>query len=110
TKQYNQCKKTQKNVPTTIFFTPNKIWWWYRLEFYTTSQDIEEKDAQGAIRALADQSQASNAQREPLCSESLYARVLGLRGRVTVADIKQHYRDRMQEYHPDKVAALGPKL
>ena len=42
--------------------------------------------------------------------EVTHARVLGLRGRVTFTDIKRHYRERMLEYHPDKVAALGPKL
>ena len=47
---------------------------------------------------------------EPVSDETSHARVLGLRGRVTFADIKRHYRERMLEYHPDKVAALGPKL
>jgi hypothetical protein len=42
--------------------------------------------------------------------ETAHARVLGLRGRVTFTDIKRHYRERMLEYHPDRVAALGPKL
>lgn len=36
--------------------------------------------------------------------------VLGLKGKVTFADIKQAYRIRMMEYHPDKVASLGTKL
>ena len=39
-----------------------------------------------------------------------HAQILGLRGRVTLTDIKRHYRERMLEYHPDRVAALGPKL
>ena len=47
---------------------------------------------------------------EPVSDEIAHARVLGLRGRVTFTDIKSHYRERMREYHPDKVAALGPKL
>ena len=47
---------------------------------------------------------------EPVSDEVLHARILGLRGRVTFADIKRHYRERMMEYHPDRVAALGPKL
>jgi hypothetical protein len=47
---------------------------------------------------------------EPVSDEISHARVLGLRGKVTFADIKRHYRERMLEYHPDKVAALGPKL
>ena len=47
---------------------------------------------------------------EPVSDEITHARVLGLRGRVTFTEIKSHYRERMREYHPDKVAALGPKL
>jgi hypothetical protein len=42
--------------------------------------------------------------------EVAHGRVLGLSGKVTFADIKRNYRQRMLEYHPDKVAALGPKL
>jgi hypothetical protein len=47
---------------------------------------------------------------ETIPDEIIHARVLGLRGRVTLADIKRHYRERMMEYHPDKVASLGHKL
>jgi len=47
---------------------------------------------------------------EPISEETAHARVLGLRGRVTLADIKRNYRERMLEYHPDRVAGLGPKL
>ncbi|MEI9895398.1 MAG: J domain-containing protein [Chthoniobacter sp.] len=42
--------------------------------------------------------------------EVSHGRVLGLSGKVTFADIKRQYRQRMLEYHPDKVAALGSKL
>jgi hypothetical protein len=45
-----------------------------------------------------------------LSPEALHGRVLGLHGQVTMSDIKRHYRERMMEYHPDRVAALGPKL
>ena len=42
--------------------------------------------------------------------ELAHARVLGLRGRITFDDVKRCYRERMQEYHPDKVNSLGQKL
>lgn len=48
--------------------------------------------------------------REFVPDEIFHGRVLGLKGRVTFADVKRHYRERMMEYHPDKVAELGPKL
>jgi hypothetical protein len=42
--------------------------------------------------------------------EMAHAGVLGLRGKITFSEIKRSYRERMQEYHPDKVSSLGPKL
>jgi hypothetical protein len=42
--------------------------------------------------------------------EIAHARILGLRGKITFDDIKKCYRERMHEYHPDKVRSLGPKL
>jgi len=39
-----------------------------------------------------------------------YARVLGLRGRVTKDQLIKCYRDLASKYHPDKVANLGDKL
>ena len=43
--------------------------------------------------------------------EASHAQVLGFRGKVpNFAEIKRLYHERMLEYHPDKVAKLGPKL
>src|ERR1035437_7884055 len=47
----------------------------------------------------------------PVATDEIsHARVLGLRGKVTFDDIKRCYRERMQEYHPDKVSNLGQKI
>ena len=46
----------------------------------------------------------------PLPEETLHARVLGLSGKITMEDVKRIYRERIKEYHPDKVASLGMKL
>jgi DnaJ-domain-containing protein 1 len=43
-------------------------------------------------------------------AEEIHGCVLGLCGKVTFADIKRQYYQRITEYHPDKVASLGPKL
>ena len=39
-----------------------------------------------------------------------YANILGLKGKVTFTNIKNSYKNKMKEYHPDKVANLGDKL
>jgi DnaJ like chaperone protein len=42
--------------------------------------------------------------------EKYYAEILGLTGSVTPVELKQIYRNLAMQYHPDKVAHLGPKL
>jgi len=39
-----------------------------------------------------------------------FAKVLGLNGRVTREDVKRRWKELTVQYHPDKVAHLGPKL
>jgi len=39
-----------------------------------------------------------------------FGRVLGLKGNVKKEEIKQRYRELCVQYHPDKVATLGPRL
>lgn len=43
-------------------------------------------------------------------SEADYWNILGLSGNITKEDIRKAYRKAMSEYHPDKVASLGPEL
>ena len=42
--------------------------------------------------------------------EQHYARILGLHGPTTPDEIRKKYRELVAQYHPDKVANLGPKL
>lgn len=39
-----------------------------------------------------------------------YGKTLGLRGKVTVQDIRRNYKDLIAKYHPDKVQHLGEEL
>ena len=43
-------------------------------------------------------------------TEKYYAKVLGLTDSVTPEELKQIYKSLAMQYHPDKVAHLGPKL
>jgi DnaJ-domain-containing protein 1 len=97
----------QKTEPAAVCTFRRRTWWWYKLDFYTSPEDWTAATAAEAIRRLADHAEGGKPIR---VDERYYARVLGLRGKVTLQDIKSHYRQRMLEYHPDKVASLGAKL
>lgn len=42
--------------------------------------------------------------------EAYYARILGLKGKITYAEVRNKYKELVLQYHPDKVNHLGPKL
>lgn len=42
--------------------------------------------------------------------EQKYARVLGLKGQVTISEVKKAYRELLGKYHPDKVNHLGDEF
>lgn len=52
---------------------------------------------------------AANGAESATSDDDPYA-VLGVRRGATGDELRQAYRDRMAEYHPDKVAHLGPEL
>lgn len=39
-----------------------------------------------------------------------YSRILGLKGKVTINDIKERYKELIAKYHPDKVQHLGEEF
>ena len=108
-RQYRQFERRQKLEPVPICSYRGKTWWWYLLEFFTAPENCDDHKVAQAIRARF-HSHQTDGHTHPVVNEAFHARVLGLRGRVTFDDIRRHYRQRMLEYHPDKVASLGPKL
>ena len=55
-------------------------------------------------------SEARSSTPSPDAEEIAHWQVLGLSRRVTLEELKKQHRARIKAYHPDKVAALGPKL
>ena len=43
-------------------------------------------------------------------AEPMWYEVLNVSPTATIADIKTAYRELIRQYHPDKVASLGPEL
>ena len=52
----------------------------------------------------------SNPNRRETKNDAFYYSVLGLKPGVSVEEIKKTYKILMSQYHPDKVANLGPEL
>ena len=71
--------------------------------------------AYSEYRAYSSHEQSKSRTRQadghhPSDPDKYYGQVLGLKGRITKSDIKRIYRELASQYHPDKVAHLGPKL
>jgi len=67
------------------------------------------KDAQQENQSYQNHQRSSPPKKEA-SSEIMFAKALGLNGRVTREDIKRRWKELTVQYHPDKVAHLGPKL
>jgi DnaJ like chaperone protein len=67
---------------------------------------LAERPSQAKTNKANDGARASNRPK----TENEYARVLGLKGKVTREEIRKKYRDLAKQYHPDRVADLGPEL
>lgn len=42
--------------------------------------------------------------------EKFYGNILGLKGKVKITDIHKAYRQKMKEYHPDKISSMAKEL
>lgn len=74
----------------------------------SSSTEARTRKRRGARRAPAE---GFNPERATTSEKDAhYGRVLSLEGKVTVRDIKAHYRRLASQYHPDKVGHLGEKL
>jgi len=66
----------------------------------------KERDRQQREESARQRSGSSSSTK----NGAYYGKVLGLFGKVTMADVKKKYRELVSQYHPDKVNHLGDKL
>ncbi len=88
-----------------------KVWIADSLPFSDTQwTDKEEEELRRIIEEL-EQKQASTAPPDPpLPPKVRWAyRTLGLRYPATIAEIKRTYRNKIKQYHPDRLRNLSPE-
>jgi hypothetical protein len=72
--------------------------------------DFGQRD-EGPKRAYEERRQSySRTTNQEANNEIYYGKILGLRGRITIEEVRRQYLVLAAQYHPDKVTHLGPKL
>ena len=116
---FEELSVKQMQTPVYALTVGRRHWWWFRHRFYSTNETYPSAEAirdelMGRGRApdpTRHRTSTTNAapapRKEPPASP--YG-ILGVSRNATLNDIKQAYRQRISEYHPDKVASLGIEL
>jgi len=111
---YQRLAAQQSHTPVFVLAVGRRHWWWFGNHFYSTTEHYSDPLAlkevlNGAVPPPPRNQERSSppAKREP--HQSPYT-VLGVGRNATLEEIKTAYRQRIAEYHPDKVASLGIEL
>jgi hypothetical protein len=76
-----------------------------------SSETQGEESRQSQSRQWEEEQKRRRSERWESQSETQkHARVLGLKGKITPADVKRAYRESLAKYHPDKVNHLGDEF
>lgn len=103
---YQRLAAQQAHTPVFLLAVGRRHWWWYGNRFYTTTEHYSDPMALKTVLKGA-QAQQKSSRRES--DQSAYA-ILDVSRNASLEEIKQAYRQRIAEYHPDKVASLGLEL
>ena len=76
----------------------------------THLRNVRTQTAKTAAKARPAEMPTADDNLATLCTDKACAKALGLSGKVTMREVRRNYRQRIAEYHPDKVAHLGSKL
>ena len=82
-------------------------------EEYARTQSSEQKKEQKKYEQKKEkrqQSTGNSRNKSPAKDEKYYASILDLSFLITKDNLKKAYRQKVKEYHPDRVANLGIKL
>lgn len=73
-------------------------------------EDWQQTPSSGFAETAQEVNGTQDDEWEVLRTDEGCAEMLGISGDITMKQIRTAYRQKIAEYHPDKVAALGPKL
>ena len=111
---YARLAAEQLHTPVFVLAVGRRHWWWFNNTFYSTREHFSDPMA---LKALLTGTHAQQRNPAPETSQGSRApsdrsarAVLGVDGHASLEAIKQAYRQRIAEYHPDKVANLGIEL
>ncbi|MDB6140356.1 MAG: heat shock protein DnaJ domain protein, partial [Verrucomicrobiaceae bacterium] len=109
---YERLAAEQLHTPVFVLAVGSRHWWWFGGRFYTTTERYSDPHALKAVltgRTVQSGQRPSSRSGKPSSELSAYT-VLGVDSPATFEQVKQAYRQRISEYHPDKVASLGIEL
>ena len=69
-----------------------------------------DENGSSDYKEYEEQNQYDNEIEERKNSEVYYGKLLGLKGSVSIDDIHKAYRNKIKEYHPDKIATMADEL
>lgn len=114
---FQRLSEQQKHVPVYALSIGGRHWWWFQNAFYSTTDRVDPQELKELLLRSSSPPVHGEHQHHPRrnapprrpLSQASYA-LLGLKPDATLEEIKQAYRQRIAEYHPDKVASLGVEL
>ena len=115
---FDRLHAQQGHTPVFVLSVGRRHWWWFQNVFYSTQEVFTDplvlkERLLDPKRRDVPPSQPRNAPppegRQPQGAHGAHS-ILGIGRHATFDEIRQAYRLRISEYHPDKVAALGAEL
>ena len=61
-------------------------------------------------RQKDDENNKEEKENKKISKDDMYAKILGLKGKVKKTDINKAYRKKMKEFHPDRISNMAEEL
>jgi hypothetical protein len=135
-REYESLCEKQQHTPIYLLTVGHRKWWWFRDEFYFTTDNFQDPllvkglliEKQDRMRRKAERARTTATGERPSSESKAKSKangeaknapknetaspytILDIPPNATFDEIKKAYRKKIMEYHPDRVASLGPEL